>query len=191
MTVFIQFQFHIYIPGWIGGRSDGSWQHLEETLWQGKLGAKLEFLGQTRLKTLQTLWHLGEVKLAWWCLFPVRAGSSPGSWSSRSCTDTRGWDTSQTLWSYQVRSGDHYVYPGDDRVFIDFYSSRKCNRDSNQSLFPLRKTKQTKAFRRIRCNTFSCIQCTFWSQLLSSVRADIDEPICRSFEFKPTSGMLE
>ena len=118
VTVFIQFQFHIYIPGWIGGRSDRA-RHLEETLWQGKLGAKLEFLGQTRLKTLQTLWHLGEVKLAWWCLFPARAESSPGSWWSQSCTDTRGWDTSQTLWSYQV-SGDHYMNPG-DRVFIVYW----------------------------------------------------------------------
>ena len=52
------------------------------------------------------------------------------------------------------------------------YSSHKCNRDSNKSLFPLRTTRKQGPFSESIAKLFLVFN-AFWSQLLSCVLVDI------------------
>ena len=52
------------------------------------------------------------------------------------------------------------------------YSSHKCNRDSNKSLFPLRTMRKQGLFSESIAKLFLVFN-AFWSQLLSCVLVDI------------------
>ena len=73
-----------------------------------------------------------------------------------------------------VISGNHYTIICTPRGTISLltYSSHKCNRDSNQSLFPLRTTRKQGLFSESIAKLFLVFN-AFWSQLLSCVLVDI------------------
>ena len=121
------------------------------------------------------LCKLCDTWVRWWCLCLSKAGSSPGSWWSLSSTDTRAWDTSQTLWLFQVTMimpRGHALYCPHKIIIVTVI----------RVYISIDENKQTSFF---FSKTFSCIQCKIWLKLLSCVLAHIlMSQFAETFSFK-------
>ena len=167
VTVFNQFQFHLYIPGWIGGRSD-SLAPGGDTLTR-KTRSKIGILEADKIENIANF-----VRLGW------SSDRDASAYSGRGPVLDPGhhWASQISGGRIQVRHCGHlrwtlyYHYEPGGPMSLLTYSSHKCNRDSNKSLFPLRTTRKQGLFSESIAKLFLVFN-AFWSQLLSCVLVDI------------------